>query len=74
MTQLYIGLMSGTSMDGIDAGLFEIRERTCTTKATLSVEYPAALRAELHAASRDPGSCNLDTLCRLDPQVGEGFL
>ncbi|MEX2124034.1 MAG: anhydro-N-acetylmuramic acid kinase [Woeseia sp.] len=73
MTSLYVGLMSGTSMDGIDAGLFEIKERTCTTKATLSAEYPPELRSALLHASRSPGTCDLDTLGHLDNWVGECF-
>ena len=74
MNAFYIGLMSGTSMDGIDAGLFEFGERTCTTKATLSFEYPPALRAELQDASRNPGRCDVDIVGRLDNWVGECFM
>jgi len=74
MKNLYVGLLSGTSMDGIDAGLFEIGETTCTTKATLTQEYPGALRTELLHASRNPGSCDVDTIGRLDNWVGECFM
>ncbi|HLU07861.1 MAG TPA: anhydro-N-acetylmuramic acid kinase [Woeseiaceae bacterium] len=74
MTELYIGLLSGTSMDGIDAGLFEIGEHTCTTRSTLSVDYPQDLRAELQHASRHPGSCDVDAVGRLDTWVGECFM
>jgi anhydro-N-acetylmuramic acid kinase len=73
MKNVYVGLLSGTSMDGIDAGLFEMAERTCTTLAALTREYPDALRAALLQASRDPVSCNVDTLGRLDNWVGECF-
>lgn len=73
MTGLYVGLMSGTSMDGIDAGLFEIDERICTTRSTLSFEYPPDLRAELQQASRHPGSCDVDVVGRLDTWVGDCF-
>ena len=75
MKNLYIGLMSGTSMDGIDAGLFEIGEAaTCTTRATLTQEYPVDLRTELLHASRNPGDCDVDTIGRLDNWVGECFM
>jgi anhydro-N-acetylmuramic acid kinase len=74
MKNLYIGLLSGTSMDGIDAGLFEIDEASCTTRATLTLEYPGALRTELLHASRNPGTCDLDTIGRLDNWVGECFM
>jgi anhydro-N-acetylmuramic acid kinase len=74
MKNLYIGLLSGTSMDGIDAGLFEIDEVSCTTRATLTQEYPGALRTELLHASRNPGNCDVDTIGRLDNWVGECFM
>jgi anhydro-N-acetylmuramic acid kinase len=74
MKNLYVGLMSGTSMDGIDTGLFEIGEGTCTTMATLTQEYPGALREELLHASRNPGNCDVDTIGRLDNWVGECFM
>lgn len=74
MKSLYIGLMSGTSMDGIDAGLFEIKNRSCVVKATLKTCYPTDLRHELLAASRNPETCTIDTLGRLDNWVGECFM
>lgn len=74
MKNHYVGLMSGTSMDGIDAGLFEIEEKGCNTVAVLSSKYPPALRSELLRASRNPGGCDLDTLGRLDNWVGECFM
>jgi len=38
MTESYIGVMSGTSLDGIDVALCEIDDETCVLKASL--EYP----------------------------------
>ncbi len=73
MGDLYIGLNSGTSMDGIDAGLFEIDERHCITSATLSSDYPPELRQELLEASRHPERCSPDALGRLDTWVGQCF-
>jgi anhydro-N-acetylmuramic acid kinase len=74
MGLLYIGMMSGTSMDGIDAGLFEIDEQTCTTRATHTIEYPATLRAALQDATRYPADCTVDALGHLDHWVGECFM
>jgi len=71
--ELYAGLISGTSMDGIDAALLAFSEQRCDTIATRSHPYPDALRDELLRVSRDPDSCTLDDLGRLDRRVGECF-
>lgn len=73
MNSLYIGLMSGTSMDGIDAVLIEFGNRRCQLVATLRHEYPDELRAALVTATREPGQCTIDTFGRLDNWVGESF-
>jgi anhydro-N-acetylmuramic acid kinase len=70
---LYIGLMSGTSMDGIDAGLFDIRGSRCLTVATHSSAYPMELRERLTTASRNPDSCTVDLIGTLDNWVGDCF-
>ncbi|MEX0976277.1 MAG: anhydro-N-acetylmuramic acid kinase [Woeseia sp.] len=73
VTSLYIGLMSGTSMDGIDAGLFDIRGNRCVTVATHSSPYPEALRECLMTASRKPENCTVDLIGTLDTWVGDCF-
>ncbi len=70
---LYIGLMSGTSMDSIDAGLFDIRGDRCLTVATHSSPYPEDLRECLTTASRNPESCTVELIGTLDHQVGNCF-
>jgi anhydro-N-acetylmuramic acid kinase len=45
-SQLYVGLMSGTSLDGIDAALVDLRSRPHLLGAAF-VPYPKALRDEL---------------------------
>ncbi len=70
---LYIGLMSGTSMDGIDAGLFDIRDNRCLTVATHSSAYPGELREQLTTASRNPDRCTVDLIGTLDNRVGDCF-
>jgi anhydro-N-acetylmuramic acid kinase len=69
----YIGLMSGTSMDGIDAAVLEFGERQCSVIATLAVPYPDELRKQLLTASRTPAACNIDKVGHLDHWVGECF-
>ena len=71
--QLFIGLISGTSMDGIDAALVRFGSHQCEAICTHSHPYPAPLRDELLEASRNPRSCTVDDVGRLDRQVGECF-
>ena len=52
----YIGLISGTSMDAVDAVLVEFADHGVTTVATHSASIPADLRHELHALAQDPSA------------------
>ena len=51
---LYIGLMSGTSMDAVDAALVAFGDGGANTVATHSAAIPGDLRRELHALAQDP--------------------
>ena len=73
---LAIGLMSGTSVDGIDAALVEIcdRQGILTTKliAGHTYEYDADLRKEILAVcAGEPRS--LQQICELDDRIAESF-
>lgn len=70
---IYIGLMSGTSMDGIDAAAMRFSDNSCDLIATHQHPYPAELRNALVAASRNPRACSVDLLGGLDQEVGECF-
>jgi anhydro-N-acetylmuramic acid kinase len=69
----YVGLMSGTSMDGIDAVLVEFGDHRCEIRATLSAQYPDELRAALINAAQTPAECAVDVVGKLDHWTGECF-
>ena len=73
MTELYVGLMSGTSMDGIDAALVEFDEASLNIRHTLEFEYPRSLRKQLLAAIAIPVDQPIDNVTGLDTAVGECF-
>lgn len=69
----YVGLMSGTSMDGIDAALVSFGEHRCDIRGTCSSRYPDELRQKLLHATRSPAECTVDDIGTLDRWVGECF-
>lgn len=71
--ELYIGLMSGTSMDRIDAVLVKIGDQSCTIHATHSLAYPGDLRSRLERSVKDPGAIDLIEIGTLDKQVARSF-
>lgn len=70
---LYAGLISGTSMDGIEAVALQIDADGMQVRGAAHTAYPEDLAARLRAAVADPAGCNLDTLGELDAQIGELF-
>jgi len=73
MGDYYIGLISGTSMDGIDAALVNIEESSIDILQTREHRYPKKLRAQLNRAVREPLQCTIDDVGQLDRRVGECF-
>ncbi|MCC4621590.1 anhydro-N-acetylmuramic acid kinase [Xanthomonas cassavae CFBP 4642] len=73
---LYLGLMSGTSADGIDAALVRFADdshRRCALVAGITVPWAPALRELLVTLGQGAETVAIDTLGRLDAQVGLAF-
>lgn len=71
-----VGLMSGTSHDGVDAAACELRlvgdTLVLTPLGQLSVPYPVQLRSDLVAAL-PPAPATTEAVCRLDTGIGQVF-
>ena len=69
----YIGLMSGTSMDAIDAVAASIStEKKVVLRATHHEAYPADVKKRLHAL-RDGAENDIELTAGLDSELGELF-
>lgn len=75
-TKRVVGLMSGTSVDGIDAALVEITGQGISTQAKLLAfeSYPIhpQIRTEIFALFR-PESGSVDNICHMNFVLGELF-
>jgi anhydro-N-acetylmuramic acid kinase len=69
---LYIGLISGTSADGVDAALVDI-SGSLRVLATSTFPYPAELREAVLAFGDPAIPGSLDQLGRVDIEVAEAF-
>ena len=69
--ELFVGTLSGTSVDGIDAALVRFGARP-ELIADHSLAFPAELKAELFALGR-PGDNEIDRLGRTDTALGRLF-
>lgn len=74
--QRVIGLMSGTSVDGVDAAMVEVRDDRPSPRVQVlahqTYPYPPHLREQLLAASY-PDSSRVDLICHANAAVGACF-
>ena len=73
MRTLYIGLISGTSMDGVDAALVDCSGAEPRLAGTYKGEYSEELAARLRAAAQSKGRCALAEAAALDVEVAAAF-
>ena len=69
--ELYVGALSGTSVDGVDVALVRFEPQP-TLVASHSLVFPSALRSELLALCI-PGENEIDRLGRADVALGQLF-
>jgi len=69
---LYVGLISGTSMDAIDAALVEIGEPGILLKHFIETPYPASLHARLERLVQE-GSATLTEIGSVHTEIGLAF-
>lgn len=73
IASLYLGLMSGTSADAIDAALVSFDDGRPRLLAARAQPWSAPLRAEILAVAQGEAALDLDAFGRLDTRLGEAF-
>jgi len=66
------GLMSGTSVDGVDVAICDVDKNGARLLAFNTFSYRSSLRKKIFALF-DPDSCSVDNLCSLNFILGEVF-
>lgn len=69
----YLGLISGTSADSIDAALIDFSRGTPVVQGALAHPWPAALRERVLTLAQSETTLDLDAFGRLDVEIGHLF-
>ncbi|MEW8028683.1 MAG: anhydro-N-acetylmuramic acid kinase [Candidatus Thiodiazotropha sp.] len=69
---VFVGLISGTSLDGVDAAVVELSDNKPHLIASHAEPYPTQLRSSLRAIC-EPGDNEIDRMGELDKQVAVAF-
>ncbi|HCU90301.1 MAG TPA: anhydro-N-acetylmuramic acid kinase [Gammaproteobacteria bacterium] len=70
---LYIGLMSGTSMDGVDATLVQFSDQKISVIQSCTTPYPGKLRAQLGKAIAPGARLSLHDIGTFNVSIGRAF-
>lgn len=70
---LYLGMISGTSMDAIDAALVDFDEAPLRVAAATATPFDPALKARVTAAIDHADKVALDEIGQLDVEIGRAF-
>jgi anhydro-N-acetylmuramic acid kinase len=73
MPAYYIGLMSGTSVDGIDAVLVDLSDSRPVLLAAGTGNWDPALRESILTTLDQPSRVSLESLGQLDAALGDAF-
>ncbi len=70
---LYLGLISGTSVDSIDATLIRFDDGRPEMQASLSYPWPNPIRQQILALAQGEAAFDLDAFGRLDVEIAHRF-
>lgn len=73
MSRLYLGLISGTSLDGVDAALATFDSARPRLESSLNLPYPDDLLGEISHAADPAASLTADRFGALHARLGEHF-